>query len=142
MILSKSSVAKLKGVHPDLVRVIKRAAANTKIPFIVVEGVRTLERQKELLKAGATKILNSRHITGHAVDLVPLIDGKPRWDWSLYLGLADCVRQAARDEKVPVRWGGSWSELNKINGQITTKLLSKSFPDGPHFELPRRKPWL
>lgn len=142
MILSKSSIAKLKGVHPDLVRVIKRAAANTKIPFIVVEGVRTLERQKELLKAGATKILNSRHITGHAVDLVPLIDGKPRWDWSLYLGLADCVRQAARDEKVPVRWGGSWSELNKINGQITTKLLSKSFPDGPHFELPRRKPWL
>lgn len=142
MQLSKSSVARLKGVHPDLVRVVKRAAANAKVPFIVVEGVRTLERQKELLKVGATKILNSRHITGHAVDLVPLVDGKPRWDWSLYLGLADCVRQAARDEKVSVRWGGSWSELNKIDGQITTKLLSKSFPDGPHFELPRRKPWL
>lgn len=140
--ISPASQRRLKGVHPDLVRVIKRAAASTKVPFAVVEGLRTLERQKQLLKAGATRILNSRHITGHAVDLVPLIDGKPRWDWSLYLILAASVRDAATRENVPVRWGGTWSELASIKGTIKSSLLSKSFPDGPHFELPRRKPWL
>ena len=78
MSLSKASLAKLQGVHPDLVRVIRRAAASSKVPFAVIEGLRTLERQKQLKAAGATNILNSRHITGHAVDLVPLIDGKAR----------------------------------------------------------------
>lgn len=142
MALSKSSLDKLSGVHPDLVRVVKRAAANSKIDFAVVEGRRSIERQKELLKAGATKILNSRHITGHAVDLVPLLDGKPRWDWSLYLKIAACIRDAAVAEKVPIRWGGTWDLLNGVSGQFTSKMLSNSFPDGPHFELPRKKPWL
>ena len=100
MSLSKASLAKLQGVHPDLVRVIQRAAAASKIPFAVVEGLRSLERQKQLKAAGATKILNSRHITGHAVDLVPLIDGKVRWDWPLYRKLAPFVWAAARAEHV------------------------------------------
>lgn len=142
MALNKASLDKLKGVHPDLVRVIKRASEDGKADFIVVEGLRTLERQKELKKAGATKILNSRHITGHAVDVVPLVDGKPRWDWSLYLPLAERIRAAAIKEKVPIRWGGNWSSLNDIKGKITSSMLSKSFPDGPHFELPRVKPYL
>lgn len=137
MALGKTSLDKLKGVHPDLVRVIKRAAQESKVDFAVVEGLRTLERQKQLLKAGATKILNSRHITGHAVDLVPLIDGKPRWDWSLYYKIAESVRAAAEAEKVPVRWGGTWEQLNGTKGKITPEMISKSFPDGPHFELPR-----
>jgi peptidoglycan L-alanyl-D-glutamate endopeptidase CwlK len=138
MALNRTSLQRLQGVHPDLVRVIKRAAANPKTPpFMVVEGVRTLARQKQLLKAGATKILRSRHITGHAVDLVPLFDGKPRWDWSLYLRLAEAVRAAALSENVRIRWGGTWTELNAIKGAITSKMLSAKFPDGPHFELPR-----
>lgn len=122
MALPRSSLDKLKGVHPDLVRVIKRAAATTKVPFIVVEGLRTLTRQKELLKAGATTILNSRHITGHAVDIVPIVNGKARWDWPLYRKLAPFVFAAAKAEKVPVEWGGDW----------------KSFPDAPHWQLPRK----
>lgn len=126
MTLDSKSLAKLKGVHPDLVRVIKRAAAETKIDFIVVEGLRTLERQKELLKAGATTILKSRHITGHAVDLVPVLDGKPRWDWPLYRKLAPYVWAAAKAEKVTIEWGGDW----------------KKFPDAPHWQLPRKKPYL
>ena len=69
MSLSKTCLARLQGVHPDLVRVIRRAAAETKVPFAVVEGLRTLERQKQLKAAGATKILNSRHITAYFADL-------------------------------------------------------------------------
>jgi peptidoglycan L-alanyl-D-glutamate endopeptidase CwlK len=123
MRLSATSIARLKGVHPDLVRVIKRAAAATQVPFLVVEGVRTLERQKQLLKAGATTTLNSRHITGHAVDLVPMIDGKARWDWPLYHRLAPFIWAAAKAEKVTLEWGGDW----------------KKFPDAPHWQLPRKQ---
>lgn len=121
MKLSSSSLAKLKGVHPDLIKVILKAAELSKVDFAVVEGRRTLERQKELLKAGATTLLKSRHITGHAVDLVPILDGKPRWDWPLYRKLAPFVWAAARAVKVPVEWGGDW----------------KKFPDAPHWQLPR-----
>lgn len=142
MTLSASSLARLKGVHPDLVRVIKRAASSSKLPFAVVEGLRTMERQKYLKKIGATKILNSRHITGHAVDIAPLVDGKIRWDWSLYLVLAGVVRDAAVKENVPIRWGGTWGLINPVKGAFASKMLSRSFPDGPHFELPRNKPYL
>ena len=71
-------------------------------------------------------IVNSRHITGHAVDLVPLVEGKARWDWPLYHRLAPVIRTAARAENVPLEWGGDW----------------KSFPDAPHWQLPRKKPYL
>jgi peptidoglycan L-alanyl-D-glutamate endopeptidase CwlK len=93
---------------------------------MVVEGLRTMERQKQLKKAGATTILNSRHITGHAVDVVPLVDGKARWDWPLYRKLAPYIWAAAKKEGVPLEWGGDW----------------KSFPDAPHWQLPRRKPYI
>jgi peptidoglycan L-alanyl-D-glutamate endopeptidase CwlK len=126
MALGKTSLARLKGVHPDLVRVFKRAGVESKIPFMVVEGLRTMERQKQLKKAGATTILNSRHITGHAVDVVPLVDGKARWDWPLYRKLAPYIWAAAKKEGVPLEWGGDW----------------KSFPDAPHWQLPRRKPYI
>lgn len=124
--LTKRDMARLKGVNPDLVRVIKRASTASKVPFMVVEGLRTMERQRQLLRAGATKILNSRHITGHAVDLVPLIDGKPTWHWPTYRKLAPYVWAAAKAEKVPLEWGGDW----------------KNFPDAPHWQLPRRKPYV
>lgn len=129
MILNSSSEAKLKKVHPDLVRVIKRAAKIAKdIGFIVTCGVRTLEEQKELLKKGATRTLNSRHIPGadgysKAVDLAVTIDGKIKWDWPLYSKLAGIVKDAAKLEKVTIEWGGDW----------------KSFKDGPHFQLPKSK---
>lgn len=139
MKLDPTLASRLKDVHPDLVRVVRRAAELSKIPFSVVEGRRSLARQKELLKVGATRILRSRHITGHAVDLVPLIEGKPRWDWSLYLKLAQSVRAAAVREQIPVRWGGTWELLNPVKGAITPEMLSRKFPDGPHFELPRER---
>ena len=137
IVLGQRSLSRLEGVHPDLVRVVKKAATMSPLDFTVLEGLRTLDRQKQLMASGATKTLNSRHLTGHAVDLAPMIGGTVRWDWPLYHQLADIVRSASFSESVPIRWGGTWKLLSAISGPITAKVLSRSFPDGPHFELPR-----
>ena len=118
--LSSQSRAKMNGVHRDLVRIVERAIKITEVDFRVLEGMRTLTRQKQLVAAGASKTLNSRHLTGHAVDLVALVGGKVRWDWPLYPKIAAAMKQAALELKVPLEWGGDW----------------KSFKDGPHFQLP------
>lgn len=120
IVLGARSLLRLEGVHPDLVRVIKRAAATSDLDFTVLEGLRTPERQRELMKQGATKTLNSRHLTGHAVDLAPMLGGKVSWDWPLYHRLAKIVKAAAAAEGVPIQWGGDW----------------RTFKDGPHWELP------
>jgi peptidoglycan L-alanyl-D-glutamate endopeptidase CwlK len=123
MKLNTASIAKLKGVHPDLVRVVLRCAEDWKdadTGFIVTCGVRTLAEQKVLVAKGASKTLRSRHLTGHAVDLAATIDGKVRWDWPLYDRLAKAMKAAAKAEKVTVEWGGDWT----------------SFKDGPHYQLP------
>lgn len=118
MSLSARSRDRLKGVHPDLVRVVERAA-QIGPAFIVTEGLRTVERQRQLIAAGASKTLNSRHLSGHAVDLAAVVDGSIRWDWPLYHKLAAAMKQAAAELGVALEWGGDW----------------KSFPDGPHFQL-------
>lgn len=118
--LGSRSLSRLEGVHPDLVRVVKRAAAMSDLDFTVLEGLRTEARQRELFKQGATKTMNSRHLTGHAVDLAPMMNGQISWDWPLYHRLAKTVKSAAELEKVPITWGGGW----------------RSFRDGPHWELP------
>lgn len=123
MNLSARSFKNLTGVHPDLVAVVHRAAQFTTIPFEVIEGLRTVERQKTLVAAGASKTMNSRHITGHAVDIAPTVEGKIRWDWPLYRALAPAMKQAAQDLGKPLIWGGDW----------------RTFKDGPHFELDRRQ---
>ena len=123
MKLNTASIAKLKGVHPDLMRVVLRCAEDWKdagTGFIVTCGLRTLEEQKVLVAKGASKTLRSRHLTGHAVDLAATIDGKVRWDWPLYDRLAKAMKAAAKAEKVAVEWGGDW----------------KAFKDGPHYQLP------
>ena len=104
MIINPKSEAKLKKVHPDLVRVVRRTARLIKdksFGFIITCGVRTLEEQKKLLKQGATRTLNSRHIPGSdgyskAVDFAVTLDGKVRWDWPLYQRLAEIVKEAAK----------------------------------------------
>lgn len=121
MILSTRSLKNLTGVHPDLVRVVKRAAEMTDLDFIVTEGLRTKARQAELVAAGASKTTNSRHLTGHAVDLAAMVGGEVRWDWPLYGRLAQTMKLAAATERVPIEWGGDW----------------RTFKDGPHFQLPR-----
>lgn len=119
-VLSKLSLSRLVGLHPDLVRVVKRAIEITEVDFRVGEGLRTVERQKQLKAAGATTTLNSRHLTGHAVDLIVLVNGEVRWDWPLYHKIAAAMKQAAKELNIPLEWGGDW----------------KTFKDGPHYQLP------
>jgi peptidoglycan L-alanyl-D-glutamate endopeptidase CwlK len=120
--LSVRSRARLKGVHPALVGVIEAAILITPIDFMVTEGLRSPARQAALVKAGASRTLNSRHLTGHAVDLAALVDGAVRWDWPLYPRIAEAVKAAARQKGVAIVWGGDWPSLR----------------DGPHFELDRK----
>lgn len=122
--LSEKSLDRLKGLHPDLVKVVKRAIEITDIDFSVGEGLRSITRQKELYAEGATTTMNSRHLTGHAVDLFALDEnGKVTWDWKYYHPLSDAVKQAAKDVGVTIEWGGDWSK----------------FKDGPHYQLPWSK---
>lgn len=155
-ILSKESLEKLQGVHPDLVRVVKRAIEITQQDFVVHEGLRTLERQKRLVASGASRTLNSKHIKqsdgyGHAVDLLPWSDfdgnGKSEisWHWEHFYPIAEAMRQAAKELDIKVCWGGNWSELNvydKTAKQLVADYVAvrrrmgrQAFIDGPHFEL-------
>ena len=117
--LGNRSKERLEGVHPDLVKVVERAIEITEQDFTVLEGLRSLTRQKALKLRGASTTLRSRHLTGHAVDLGAYVDGEVRWDWPLYHIIADAMKQAALELKVDMEWGGDW----------------KSFPDGPHYQL-------
>ena len=120
--LSAKSLSRLDGVHPKLVAVVKLAITISPIDFAVLESVRSIERQKELVKAGASQTVRSRHLTGHAVDLSAIVDGQVRWDWPLYDKIAVAVKEAARQLGVPIEWGGDWK-----------------MRDGPHFQLTWRE---
>ena len=119
--LSKRSLDRLQGVHPDLVKVVQEAIKITEVDFGVVEGLRTIEKQREYVQKGASKTMNSRHLTGHAVDLAAYIGGEVRWDWPLYHKIADAMKKASMSLNIPIVWGGDW----------------ETFKDGPHFELSR-----
>lgn len=120
--LSNRSLEHLEGVHPDLVRVVKRAIEITDVDFCVVDGLRTRKEQAQNVRKGVSRTMNSRHLTGHAVDVVPYIDGRATWEWPHIYRLAPALKQAARECGVPVEWGGDW----------------KSFKDGAHWQLPRK----
>jgi peptidoglycan LD-endopeptidase CwlK len=149
MILSARCELRLAGVHPDLVRVLRNAAEGGAI-FRVTEGLRTHERQRQLVAEGKSQTLNSRHLTGHAVDVVPLDGaGQVSWAWGLYFPLADAFRAAAIAEGVPVIWGGAWGQemaeyATAKAGQAAyvarvKEAGRKPFLDGPHFELARAR---
>ena len=135
--LSKTSRRNLQGVHPDLIRVVERAISATDLDFRVNEGLRSKERQAQIVASGASHTTRSRHLTGHAVDLVALLDGAVRWDWPLYIRLANVMRQAADLEKVPLERGGNWRRIDGLRFDVTSHDLSREFPDGPHYKLPR-----
>jgi len=121
--LSARSEAMLMGVHPALQSVVRRALVLSPVDFAVIEGVRTKERQAELVKAGASRTMDSRHITGHAVDLAPYIGGQIRWDWPAFGPLVEAMRAASLELGVRVIHGADWV----------------TFRDGPHHELDRKQ---
>lgn len=120
--LSERSMRRLAGVHPRLVALVKEAVALSPVDFMVTEGLRTSERQAALVRAGASRTMRSRHLTGHAVDIAALVDGQVRWDWPLYPRIAAAFKAAAARQGTAIVWGGDWPRLR----------------DGPHFELDRR----
>lgn len=161
--LGAKSLANLNGVHPVLVAVVKRAIEISAQDFTVFEGLRTLERQKKLVASGASKTLNSMHIPavdrlggtteryGHAVDLVPWIDGQARWEWGAIYPIAAAMRAAAVEQGVAekVNWGGVWdrwiSEIQPSAAGIklaveayTVRHPGPDFLDGPHFQIGRK----
>lgn len=118
--LAASDLLKLHGVNPAIVRVLTRASRDGAPRFAVIEGTRTIARQRELVARGASKTMRSRHIHGFAVDIAPVIAGRISWDWPAYYPLAKAIKAAAAAEGVPITWGGDW----------------RTFKDGPHWELP------
>jgi peptidoglycan L-alanyl-D-glutamate endopeptidase CwlK len=126
--LGPRSKMRLQGVHPDLVKVVERAIQITTVDFTVLEGVRDPQRQRTLVESGASQTMNSRHIPGadgfaKAVDLGAWVDDQVDWSWPLYNKIAAAMKEAAKQVKVPIEWGGDW----------------KTFKDGPHFQLSRKE---
>lgn len=127
---SERSLKNLKGIHPDLRRVMDRALQESPVDLVINEGLRTVERQRELLAKKATTTMKSRHLTGHAVDFYAWVDlntdGKIEFvemcNPRLMKQIADAIKAAAVKEQVPIVWGGDW----------------RTFKDPPHIELDRR----
>lgn len=117
--LSERSRSSLEGVDIRLVRIVEQAIKESKIDFTVTEGLRTPERQQQLVNDGYSQTMKSKHLTGHAVDLVAIVNGKVSWDKEHYPEIARAMKKAADEQQVKIRWGGDF----------------KSFFDGPHFEL-------
>ena len=145
--LSQRSLAKLEGVKPELVHVVKRAIEITHVDFGVVQGLRTIEEQRELFAKKATQTMASKHLTGDAVDLMAYINGRGSWELALYDEIADAVQQAAIELGVGIRWGGCWivpdirewsdTMEDAMNHYIDTRRQEgkRPFIDAPHFEL-------
>jgi peptidoglycan L-alanyl-D-glutamate endopeptidase CwlK len=145
--LDSKSRAKLRDVHPALAGVILGAAEISPLPFTVLEGKRSLDRQRALLASGASRTMDSRHLTGHAVDIAPLVEDQVRWDWPLFYRLAPVVKLVASRKGVALVWGGVWdrplAELCDVEQDVADYIQrrravgKKAFIDGPHFELGR-----
>ena len=144
--LSQRSLDRLEGVKPDLVNVVKRAIELTKVDFGVIEGLRTEERQKELVESGASQTMKSKHLTGDAVDLMVYVGSRASWELNLYDEVADAMRTAAIEEGCPIQWGCAWhiDNIEDYDGTMEDAMneyidLRRSqgrrpFLDGPHFQ--------
>ena len=117
---SQRSYNSLKGVNPKLIAVTTLALKLSNVDFIVTEGLRTVERQRQLVAEGASRTMNSKHIVGRAVDVAALSGGVVSWDFELYRQIADAFKQAAAQLGVSIEWGGE---------------IWPTFKDGPHFQL-------
>jgi len=150
--LGHRSKGELVGVHDDLINVVYRAIQLTLQDFSVHDGLRQLAEQIEYVRTGASKTLKSKHLKqsdgfGHAVDLVPYVNGKLRWEWPLIYKMAEAMHRAAEEEGVTLRWGAVWdrtfNELDPtdLEGEVRKyatrrrKAGKRAFLDGPHFEL-------
>ncbi len=145
--LSQRSLDKMEGVKPDLITVVKKAITLTKIDFGVIEGLRTEEKQKELVASGASQTMKSKHLTGDAVDLMAYVNGRACWEIAVYDEIADAMKESAYEEDVMIRWGAAWNIKDlalwegtaeeAMNHYIDERRSQgrRPFIDAPHFEL-------
>ncbi len=145
--LSQRSIERLDGVDDRLVDVVCRAIEITTVDFGVTEGLRTIETQRQYVAAGKSQTMESKHLTGEAVDLVAYINGQVSWELNVYDNIADAMKQAAIEKNVAIRWGAAWSvpDIRLWRGtmeeammyyiDIRRKMNKRPFIDGPHFEL-------
>ncbi len=150
--LGKKSLAELKGVHPDMVKLVKRAVEITAQDFVVYDGARTIEEQREYVRRGVSKTMKSRHLVqkdglGHAVDLVPWINDMARWEWGAIWPIAVAMAKASQELQIPIIWGGVWDRAMQQYPCKTVKEVQAAveaykfrhkgsdFIDGPHFQL-------
>ena len=150
--LSSRSLGKLEGVHPDMVNTVKRAIELTKVDFGVTYGVRTLEEQEKLYKAGRSQTMKSKHLIqdsgySHAVDLVAYDGPNVVWELNVYDDICDAMAEAAEEVGAAIKWGAAWSEGDirsyegtaeeAMNAYIDLRRSQgrRPFIDGPHFEL-------
>lgn len=145
--LSQRSLDRLQGVKPELVAVVKRAIELSSVDFGVTEGLRTVETQKRYVETGKSQTMNSKHLTGDAVDLVAYVDGQVVWELNVYDNIADAMKLAAIEKGVRLKWGAAWSVPDICNwqGSMETAMNQyiderrkqgrRPFIDAPHFEL-------
>jgi peptidoglycan LD-endopeptidase CwlK len=145
--LSERSLKNLEGVRPELIEVVNFAIQVTRIDFGVTEGLRTVDRQRELVASGASQTMNSKHIKGHAVDLMAYIGTRASWELNLYDDIADAMRLGALEVGVPLVWGAAWNVpdirewdstmQDAMDYYVDARRAQKRRPfiDGPHFEL-------
>ena len=145
--LSQRSLDKLEGVHPDMVKCVTSAINYSKVDFGVICGMRSEAEQRELVQKGASKTMKSKHLIGHAVDLMAYVGSRASWELNLYDDIADAMAQAAKEHNVPIKWGAAWSEgdirmyqgtaEDAMNAYVDLRRSQgrRPFIDGPHFEL-------
>ena len=140
------SERELKGVNPHLAALANHLAASFTI--VVTDGLRTVEEQAQYVLAGKSKTLNSKHLTGDAVDIMVFMNGKPHWELPLYAELALEARHWSIANKYPIRWGGSWDTLTNVDVRTVEDVMKlvdaysarckkarkRPLIDGPHFE--------
>jgi peptidoglycan L-alanyl-D-glutamate endopeptidase CwlK len=145
--LSQRSIERLDGVNDKLVDVVTRAIEISTIDFGVSEGLRTVEKQREYVAAGKSQTMDSKHLTGDAVDLMAYVAGQVSWELNVYDNLADAMKQAAIEKNVAIKWGAAWNvpDIRLWRGTMEEamnfyvderrKQGKRPFIDAPHFEL-------
>ena len=148
--LGRKALNELVGINPTLVSVVTLALKYSTIDFVVFDGLRTEQEQEALIRRGASRTRDSYHLTSHAVDLVPIINGIPKWDWDGCYQIACAMDKAATELKVAhlITWGGAWDRtLDTYGGDVDEykkeveaykrRHPGPDFIDGPHFQIKR-----
>lgn len=145
--LSQRSLNSLSGVNDRLQGIVHKAITTTKVDFGVICGLRTREEQRALVDAGASQTMQSKHLSGDAVDLLAYVEGRGSWELNLYDDIAEAMRAAAISEGMGVRWGAAWTvrDIRAWKGSMGDAMMSyvderrsqgrRPFIDAPHFEL-------